>query len=104
MAWNYLQLEIDGLTLHPVAGPGDLSREEAHGVVRMLLHRVAETVQGVEWLIPAWDEGVPDDTVYVGSYLWAIYESPDAAAGARAWVDEYAAGLRAAGHRVRVAW
>jgi hypothetical protein len=103
-SWNYLQVEIDGLTLHPVVGPGGMTREKAHGVVRLLLDRVAETTPGIEWLIPAWDEGVPDDTVYVGSYLWAIYEAADAAAGARTWVDDYAQTLRTAGHRVRVAW
>jgi hypothetical protein len=97
-------LEVDGLTLHPVIGPGGLTRAEAHAFVRTLLHRIAETIGGIEWLIPEWDAGVPDDTVYAGPYLWAIYEADDARAGARAWVEDYARSLRTAGHRVRVAW
>lgn len=104
MSWNYLQVEIAGRTLHPVCGPGALSRDEAHAVVLRLLLRHAETTSFAEPLVAAWQEGAADDTVYAGSLLWAIYEADDPTAGAHAWVEELAATLRRGGSKVRIAW
>ncbi|MFH8252997.1 hypothetical protein ACH3VR_21705 [Microbacterium sp. B2969] len=103
--WNYLQVEISDGVLFPVVGPGGLTREAAHAFIRRLLVRHDETVsQSLEPLIQAWDAGAADDTVYVGSLVWAIYEAADSAAGAREWVEDLAATLRRSGSKVRIAW
>lgn len=104
MGWNYLQVETNGTTLHPTVGPGGLSRAAAHARVRTFLSLHAETMPGAAVLIDAWDAGAPDDTVYVGTLLWCIYESDDPSAGARVWVDDLAGRLRGTGSRVRIAW
>jgi hypothetical protein len=104
VAWNYLQVEAAGTLLHPVVGPGGMTRAEAHAFVRTLLVRFAETAPFAEALIPAWDDGAPDDTVYAASFIWAIYAADDPDAGAREWVDDLARSLRRSGSKVRVAW
>jgi hypothetical protein len=104
VGWNYLQVETVGTVLHPTVGPGGMTRADAHARVRALLTLHSETTPGAEVLLPAWDAGAPDDTVYVGPLLWCIYEADDPVAGARAWVDDLAATLHRASGRVRVAW
>jgi hypothetical protein len=104
MTWNYLQVETTGTVLHPVVGPGGMTRLEAHHRIRALLTLHAETTPSAASLIDAWDAGAEDDTVFAGPYLWAIYESEDPAAGAREWVEDLAAGLRRSGSRVRISW
>jgi hypothetical protein len=102
--WNYLQVESEGRMLHPTAGPGGLTRSEAHARVRALLVLHAETAAHAAPLVDAWDAGAADDTVYAGSLVWCIYEADDAVTGARAWVDDLAARLRGSGGAVRIAW
>jgi hypothetical protein len=104
MAWNYLQIETEGTLLRPTVGPGGMSRAAAHARVRVFLSLHAERVPDTAVLLDAWDAGVPDDTVYVGSLLWCIYEADDPATGAREWVDDLAASLRRTGSKVRVRW
>lgn len=104
MSWNYLQVESSGKRLHPTAGPGGMTRADAHARVRLLLALHAETAPYAASLIDAWDEGAADDTVYAGSYVWCIYEADDASAGARAWVDDLAQRLRGTGSDAKVIW
>jgi hypothetical protein len=70
--------------------------------VLLALH--AETASYAAPLIDAWDAGAQDDTVYAGSFIWAIYEAADAQAGARAWVDDLVGSLRRSGSSPRVVW
>lgn len=102
--WNYLQVEATGRMLYPTVGPGGMTREQAHGRVRAFLALHAETATYATALVQSWDEGAQDDTVYAGTFLWAIYESDDAMAGARDWVDDLARNLRRSGSKVKVAW
>lgn len=104
MSWNYLQVEVTGRRLHPVIGPGGLTRKEAHARVRVLLERFVEDARYADGIVEEWEAGARDDTAYAGSLLWAIYESDDAIAGAHAWVDDLARTLRGSGGRVTVAW
>jgi hypothetical protein len=104
VSWNYLQVEISDHVLHPVVGPGGMSRDESHAIIRRLLERFIEDAPFADGLVEAWDEGAQDDTVYAGPYLWAIYESVDSVRGAREWVDDLARTLRASGSKVRIAW
>lgn len=104
VAWNYLQVETAGALLHPIFGPGGMSRAQAHARVRALIALHAESTPGAAVLLEAWDAGAPDDTVYVGPYLWSIYEADDAAAGGREWVEDLATTLRGSGSKIRVMW
>ena len=102
--WNYLQVETIGRMLFPTIGRGEMTRAEAHARVRALLVRHAETAPYVAPRVDAWDLGAADDTVYAGTYVWAIYEADDATAGAREWVDDLARNLRRSGSKVKIAW
>ena len=104
MAWNYLQVEVADRVLHPILGPGGLTRDEAHAFIRTLLERFVEGAPYADGLVEAWNEGAKDDTVYAGPYLWAIYESAEPVHGAHVWVDDLAATLRGSGSKVRVSW
>ena len=104
MSWNYLQVEVAGRRLHPVIGPGGLTRQEAHARVRSLLERFVEFAAYADGIVEEWDAGARDDTAYAGSLLWAIYESDDFVEGAHAWVDDLARTLRRSGGKVTVVW
>lgn len=104
MPWNYLQVEVADTVLHPVVGPGGLSRAEAHAVVRRLLSLFIETAPYADGLVEEWDAGAADDTAYAGALLWAIYEADDPLEGAREWVEDLARTLRSSGSTVRIAW
>lgn len=104
MGWNYLQVETAGRMLHPVVGPGGMTRDEAHRRVRALLTMHVETTPHASGLLAAWDEGADDDTVFAGQFLWAIYEADDPVSGGRAWVEDLAEGLRRSGAKIRIAW
>ncbi|MFG6446245.1 hypothetical protein ACFXQA_13365 [Microbacterium sp. P07] len=102
--WNYLQVETAGRMLHPVLGPGGMTREQAHREVRALLNLHVESTPHASGLLDAWDEGAADDTVFAGPFLWAIYEADDTVVGGREWVDDLARGLRRGGSKTRVVW
>lgn len=104
MPWNYLQIELgERNTLHPIIGPGGMSREHAHRFVERLLERYVEVVPATD-VLEAWNSGPAEDTVYVDRFIWAIYEADDARAGAAAWIAGLEERLRASGSAFRVAW
>lgn len=104
MEWNYLQVETIGRMLYPTLGPGGMTRQQAHARVRAFIALHAESAPYAAELLAAWDAGARDDTAFAGTLLWCIYESDDAEAGGRAWIEELANDLRASGSKLDIAW
>ena len=92
--------------VRPVIGPGSLSREEAVAEVQSILDRSAGASSVFGSAAQTWRRGAKDDTVYVGPFIWAVYEHPAGADPRRAaveWLDDFAQTMRGAGMDVRVA-
>lgn len=101
--WTYMQVELipDDLLIRPMIGEEpDLTYEQARAQIQGLLDRAPQLAEPAA----AWRAGPRDDTVYLGPLVWTIIEyEDDPTPAVMAWLDDYAATIRAAGVDVQVA-
>jgi hypothetical protein len=99
-----MQTELipDDLLIRPMVGEEiGLDYDQARAKVQDLLDRAPQLAP----VAAAWRKGPKDDTVYAGPFTWTVfaYEGDDPRSAALAWLEDYAATIRAAGVDVQVA-
>ena len=102
MPWNHMQVEMlpDDFLIRPTMGPGQLTRAQAVAEIQSVLDGDSRLAAAAA----LWRAGAKDDTVHLGPFIWTVYEHDgDPADAARAWLEDFAQTMRAAGVDVQVA-
>ena len=104
--WTSLRVRLvaDDALIRAEVGPDGLTYDQAHDAVQAELDALPEA----EGLAAQWRDVSVGETVYTptseGMALWALVEHDgDPVAAANAWLEDYAARIRATGMPVQVA-
>lgn len=102
-----MQCEIipEDRLIQPLCGEGGLTRDQARAEVQSILDRSAALSPEFEQVAQRWrGGGVKDDTLYLGPFIWTIYEHDpgEPLVAAQAWMEDMAATMRTTGIDVQV--